>query len=214
MKPYKDQKLTWDQKTLRDEQGQAVMMDWEAPIMKLAAQTICQNGGRVLNVGFGMGLIDGYIEEENIDEHWIIEMHPDVLEHMRLKGWYDKPHVRILEGPWQEHLETLPEFDGIYIDTWDEPLTEFLKNAHKFLKPDGIFSFFNNNYGWERKFGGIDPEAYYIMKDWANIEVEGVLELEEIASPEEQGIQGRKQPFYWNPKLTKYYNPKVTKKRN
>ena len=79
MKPYKDQKLTWDQKTLRDEQGQAVMMDWEAPIMKLAAQTICQNGGRVLNVGFGMGLIDGYIEEENIDEHWIIEMHPDVL---------------------------------------------------------------------------------------------------------------------------------------
>lgn len=209
MKPYKDQRLTWDQNTLRDEEGQAVMMDWEAPIMKLGASTICQNGGRVLNIGFGMGLIDGYIQQENIDEHWIIEMHPDVLQYMRDHGWYDKSNVRILEGPWQEHLETLPEFDGIYFDTWDESGIKLLKEVHKYLKPDGIFSFFNNVQKHER--GGVNLHVYNLLNQWGEIEITETIELDQVADSADQNIKGS---FYWNPACKTYNNPKVTKRCN
>ena len=63
-KPYIQQTLTYTEDgRLMDETGQAVMMDWERPIMEQAAKVITRNGGRVLNVGFGMGIIDTEIEK-------------------------------------------------------------------------------------------------------------------------------------------------------
>ena len=58
---------------LLDSNGNAVMMEWEKPIMKDAASLICRDGGRILNVGFGLGLIDNYIQSQDIKEHWIID---------------------------------------------------------------------------------------------------------------------------------------------
>ena len=50
-KPYIQQILTYTEDgRLMDETGQAVMMEWERPIMEQAAQVITRNGGRVLNV--------------------------------------------------------------------------------------------------------------------------------------------------------------------
>ena len=83
IKEYVNQKLTYTQDgRLLDEDGLAVMMDWEKPIMDRAAEIVCRNGGRVLNVGFGMGLIDTAIEQYDIYEHWIIETHLDVYQKM------------------------------------------------------------------------------------------------------------------------------------
>ena len=42
------------------------MMDWEAPLMERHAEIICQGGGDVLNVGFGMGIIDGCIQQHKV----------------------------------------------------------------------------------------------------------------------------------------------------
>jgi protein arginine N-methyltransferase 2 len=42
------------------------MMDWEAPLMERHAAIICQGGGNVLNVGFGMGIIDGCIQQHKV----------------------------------------------------------------------------------------------------------------------------------------------------
>ncbi len=42
--------------------GEAVMMGWEGPLMVKHADIICANGGDVLNVGFGLGLIDDEIQ--------------------------------------------------------------------------------------------------------------------------------------------------------
>ena len=55
----------------------------------------------------------------------IIEAHPDVLAHMRSKGWYDKPGVVILEGKWQDYVKSYRllsygGFDVIYTDTFSE----------------------------------------------------------------------------------------------
>ena len=57
--------------------------------------------------------------------HVIIEPHPDVLARMRQKGWYDKENVLILEGKWQEFVESdtllgIGGFDAIYTDTFSE----------------------------------------------------------------------------------------------
>ena len=38
--------------------GEAVMMSWELPLMERHAEVICAQGGDVLNIGFGLGLID------------------------------------------------------------------------------------------------------------------------------------------------------------
>ena len=57
--------------------------------------------------------------------HVIIEPHPDVLKHMKDSGWYAKPGVKILEGKWQdfvdsEELLAVGGFDVIYTDTFSE----------------------------------------------------------------------------------------------
>lgn len=57
--------------------------------------------------------------------HVIIEPHPDVLAHMRKLGWFDKPNVRILEGKWQDFVDSeellgTGGFDVVYTDTFSE----------------------------------------------------------------------------------------------
>ena len=57
--------------------------------------------------------------------HVIIEPHPDVLEYMKSQGWYSKPNVKILEGKWQDYVDSpellgVGKFDVIYTDTFSE----------------------------------------------------------------------------------------------
>ena len=57
-----------------------VMMDWEDDIMKASADYICENGGDILEFGFGMGISAGHIQNNNINSHTIIENHPQIIE--------------------------------------------------------------------------------------------------------------------------------------
>ena len=57
--------------------------------------------------------------------HYIVEAHPDVLQHMKELGWYEKPGVKIFEGKWQDFVESeellaLGGFDIVYTDTFSE----------------------------------------------------------------------------------------------
>jgi protein arginine N-methyltransferase 2 len=36
-------------------------MGWEKPLMEVHAKIICSKGGDILNVGFGLGIIDTFI---------------------------------------------------------------------------------------------------------------------------------------------------------
>jgi protein arginine N-methyltransferase 2 len=47
---------------LLDEDDRGVMMEWERPLMRAHAEVVCQTKGDVLNVGFGMGIVDGFIQ--------------------------------------------------------------------------------------------------------------------------------------------------------
>jgi protein arginine N-methyltransferase 2 len=119
---YLNSKLTYSHGLLIDESGNAVMMGWEAPLMKEHVKHICapKKSPSILNVGFGLGIIDTYIQECNPSRHVIIEAHPDVLAHMKAEGWYEKSNVEIIEGRWQDFIENVGVFDGIFFDTFGE----------------------------------------------------------------------------------------------
>ena len=107
-----------------------------------------KDGLKVLNVGFGLGIVRicwvlvllyaliNLSHSTQIDtmfqalptkpaQHVIIEAHPDVLKHMKELDWYEKPGVKVLEGKWQDFVESeellsVGGFDVIYTDTFSE----------------------------------------------------------------------------------------------
>ena len=96
---YLNQKVIYtDDGRLLDEEGNAVMMGWEIDIMEDIAKILCKNKGKILNVGFGLGLIDEFIELEKPKEHWIIEAHPDVINYMKTdkKNYNNKINLILL----------------------------------------------------------------------------------------------------------------------
>jgi hypothetical protein len=208
VKPYKDQKLTYSSDgRLLDEYGNAVLMEWERPIMKKSAELVCRNGGKVLNVGFGMGIIDSYIQEKNISEHWIIEPHKDVYKKMFDDGWHLKPKVKILFGDWQWYFKYLPMFDGIYFDTWEDNGGDFLMKVRSILKENGIFSYFNNPREDEKGLHMTDDDFEIITK-WGEVEFQPI-DLDFIDSTDRQRTDGL---IYWHQEWKKYYCPIIKKK--
>lgn len=160
---YLESTLTYDSggTKLVDADSNGVMMAWETGIMERSVQEllpVCGPAKRVLNVGFGMGIVDSAFRrrlEEGGREfrHVIVEPHPDVLKKMKNDGWMDMAGVEVLEGRWQEVLPTLietgvDEFDAIYFDTFAEPYTAlktfFSECVVTLLNPNGgRFGFFH-----------------------------------------------------------------------
>ena len=205
-RPYHNEKLTYtDGGNLIDSQGNAIMMGWEDSIMKHQASTICSNGGDILNVGFGLGIIDNYIQSHSPSTHWIIESHPDVQRKIIEDGWLKKPNVKVIFKPWQEVIHYLPKFDGIYFDTWGESQKGFDTNIFKLLKPGGVYSFFNNPIG--SGDNNILFESYHILSKFCNISTDQ-LELHNIPTPQFQPNE------YWDPNNKIYYNPICKLKEN
>ena len=141
---------------LLDNDDDAIMMEWERPLMKAHASILTnQTKGtkRILNVGFGMGIIDTILQTEwEPSYHVIIEAHPKVYEQMKVDGWDQKKGVRICYGRWQDWMPKLIQeeglqFDGIFYDTYGEHFTDledFQQLMSQILqKPNGIYSFFN-----------------------------------------------------------------------
>jgi protein arginine N-methyltransferase 2 len=214
-KSYFQQNLKYTEDLLLDEEGKFIMMEWERPIMKQAAKDICKNGGDVLNVGFGMGIIDSYIEQYSIKTHWIIEAHPEVQKKILDKGWGEKKHVKLIFQPWQEVLNKLPKFDGIYFDTWDEDQNPFNEYISYILKPKGVYSFFNNPTAHSEEFN----YPYLPLQDYIQSPVNEFYEKGPIAKekfsqfdinftpikvdpPENNGYFNPKKKIYWHPLLT------------
>ena len=185
-----------------------------ACVQKAHAEFMCRSKGDVLNVGFGLGLVDTAIQSHNPRSHTIIEAHPDVYKKMIADGWDKKPGVKIYHARsvrvclcvcvcvcvsvrvcactcacvcayacvcvrvchedgkaptalarshthththhmlrWQDVVDQLPQFDGIFFDTFDDVLHmhEFHVHLPTLLKKGGAYSFFN----------GICPDNYF-----------------------------------------------------
>lgn len=215
---YKDDALI----TSNDKDG--VMMEWESSLMKHGCETIFSsiedpNDVIVLNIGFGMGIIDKLIQEKASKTHYICEAHPDVLAKMKKDGWFEKPNVVVLSGRWQD---TLPEllnkgvfFDGIYYDTFSEHYNDMLDLYDLIvglLKPTGTFSFFNGL--------GADRQVIYdVYKKIVEIDLNNYglnVEFKELAIPKQtlKQFDNAKESIwndinrpYW--RCEKYYHPEI-----
>ena len=138
---YLDTDLTFTENEILLPDGFEVMMEWERPIMERSAEIITVNSGDVLNVGFGMAIIDTAIQQFELNTHTIIEAHPQVIT--RAEEWAkDKKGVQIVPTRWQEALDKIGPFDGIYFDTLMPPMIPFMRETPKLLKPGGVFTFF------------------------------------------------------------------------
>lgn len=137
---------TYKNSNLYNWKGEAVMMEWERDWMKKSADIVCSNGGDILNIGHGLGIVDSYIQEHNPTSHWIIEPHQDVINHMKETNWFSK--ATVIKSRWQNVINDLPTFDGIYFDTWSDNFDDFknglISRLPYLLNKGGIFSYWVN----------------------------------------------------------------------
>ncbi|KAL9667346.1 hypothetical protein QQ045_001700 [Rhodiola kirilowii] len=147
---YLEDRVSFSEDKIMDAESKAVMMAWEKPLMEAHAKAVCSQGGHILNIGFGMGLVDAAIQQYSPLSHTIVEAHPEVYDRMCRTGWKEKKNVKIVFGRWQDVLSQLDTYDGIFFDTYGEyyeDLREFHHHLPSLLKPGGIYSFFNGLCG-------------------------------------------------------------------
>lgn len=212
--------LTLDDSKLVDEDGNGVMMAWETDIMQQSKDALLrepQQGKRILNVGFGMGIIDSMFADTKPAQHHIIEAHPEVLKRISAPeskfgaAWEasgpEPGAYTVHQGKWQDICpQLLAEgrvYDAIYFDTFGEDYSQlkqfFTDYVPGLLDADGVFGFFNG-LGADRK---ICYDVYTkvvemhladagLDVDWSVIDVD--LEgLEEAGKGEWEGVRRR----YW-----------------
>lgn len=70
-----------------DADANGVMMSWETPIMARTTELLAPSPGlRILNIGFGLGIIDRLFAATKPLAHHIIEAHPGVIARLRSSG--------------------------------------------------------------------------------------------------------------------------------
>ena len=213
--PFLSSTLSMDSSRILDEQQNGVMMAWESGIMKHSADALLSStGSRVLNIGFGMGIFDNFIEnhEHRPTSHHIIEAHPAVLAKMRETGWYDRPSVTIHEGRWQDVLPRLvfqgQMYDVIFFDTFAESYSEFRHFFSEYviglLEQDGRWSYFNG-MGADRQ---ISYDVYQKVVEMDLFETGFDVEwVEEIDVPDLRGDWEGVRRRYWD--IKRYRVPLV-----
>lgn len=195
--------LTGDK--LLDNEQNGVMMSWESGIMaRSAAALLCKPDLCVLNIGFGMGIIDQHFQnhENRPAVHHIVEAHPDVLSHMKKEGWDHRAGVTIHEGKWQDVLPSLVAqgqmFDAVFFDTFAESYSDFrdffTEQVIGLLDQDGRWSFFNG-MGADRQ---INYDVYQKVVEMDLLEAGFDISWEKVELPplkeEWEGVKRR----YWD----------------
>ncbi|KAI0194592.1 arginine N-methyltransferase 2 [Astrocystis sublimbata] len=224
--------LTYTDGKLVDDEQNGVMMAWETSIMRWSVDKLLPglpSGKRILNIGFGMGIIDTMFRDTQPSRHHIIEAHPEVLKHVDTspdckfgQDWESSGPAdgafKIHRGRWQDVVPKLLEqgemYDAIYFDTFGEDYGQlrmfFTEYVPALLDEGGIFSFFNG-LGADRK---VCYDVYIrvvemhlsdagLDLDWDHMKVD-MKGLEEDGKGEWQGVKRR----YWT--LDEYWLPTVT----
>ena len=121
-----------------------VMMDWEHPMMSSSAAYVTQNGGDILEIGFGMGISAGYIQSHSINSHTIVENHPEIIP--KAVEWAsNKSNVTIVSQSWYDVKDSLGTFDGVFYDTYgDDDLIYFSSSLSGLTKNGTKVTWWNN----------------------------------------------------------------------
>jgi protein arginine N-methyltransferase 2 len=122
-----------------------VMMSWEDSLMSASAAYVCEGGGDILEIGFGMGISANYIQSHSISSHTIIENHPQIIT--KAQEWANgKSNVTIISGSWYDVKDSLSTYDGIFYDTYgDQNMNNFSSSLSSLTKTGTRVTWWNNN---------------------------------------------------------------------
>ncbi|KAK0108539.1 Arginine N-methyltransferase 2 [Cadophora gregata] len=169
---YLASNLTFTDSALLDSDANGVMMSWETAIMRRTVDLLIPDlkpGSRILNIGFGMGIVDRMFRDTKPARHHILEAHPAVLQKLASedsdfgKSWEESAPsageegsgkegaYRIHAGKWQDICPQLLQsgevYDAIYFDTFGEDYSQlklfFTEFVPGLLDGEGRFGFFN-----------------------------------------------------------------------
>lgn len=140
--------------------GQEVMQSWEKPLMDAMAKEVGKTKGSVLELGFGMAISAEALIQYGAQKYTVVEYNEEVAK--SFDAWKQKhPSVdcQLILGKWQDSLDKLELYDGIFFDTYpisneeyqeDEVdglayshCSKFFETASKLLKPGGVFTYFS-----------------------------------------------------------------------
>lgn len=146
---YREKILTFQEDKIffSDNTGvKAVMMDWEAPIMAAHAQYVAENGGNILEIGYGLGISARSIQTYSPNSHTIVEIHPDIAKEAQI--WANKQRgVSIVQGDWYgltKEIQALGPFDGIFYDAYgDDNIQYLVEFCTSILNKGGRFTLWN-----------------------------------------------------------------------
>ncbi len=137
-----------------DQDGNMVMAAWETDIMQRSAAALCAGqpeGFAIVNIGFGLGIVDRLIQTYKPARHVIVEAHPDALQLMRDQGWHKIPGVEIVGAKWEDAINdphsplAAGGFDAVYFDTYSQDyadLRAFFEELPNIMAgPEARFSF-------------------------------------------------------------------------
>ena len=127
--------------------------------MSSSAAYVCEGGGDILEIGFGMGISAGYIQSHSITSHTIIENHPEIIP--KAQEWASgKPNVTIITGSWYDVKSDLSTYDGLFYDTFgDDDMIHFSSSLSSLVKSGGRATWWNNNPS-RTNFYGIPNVTY------------------------------------------------------
>ena len=148
--------------------GVEVMMDWEHPIMSASTAYITQNGGDILEIGFGMGIASGYIQSHSISSHTIIENHPQIIS--KAVEWASgKSNITIVSQSWYDVLDSLGTYDGIFHDTFDDQnMGEFSSSLPSLTKPGTKATMF---WGEINDTSSIPPSERFNIQSFETVDI-------------------------------------------
>ena len=143
---YSDKITTKLQETFGDMEI-PVMMDWEDSLMSASAAYVTQNGGDILEIGFGMGISAGYMHSHSINSHTIVENHPEIIP-KAIEWANNKSNVTIVSQSWYDVKDSLGTFDGIFYDTFEDMnYGNFSSSLSTWTKNGTKVTFWNDDSG-------------------------------------------------------------------
>lgn len=127
---------------LKDNPKSIVMGSVAKSLMEMYSYVVCQNGGDVLDVGFGMGFSANKMSELS-NTYTCIEINPQIYE-KAIEWAKGKPNVEIIFGDWVDVIPALTKkFDGIFMDTYsDKNYKEFETYCETIANENCILSMF------------------------------------------------------------------------
>jgi guanidinoacetate N-methyltransferase len=128
-------------------------------VMRAMTSIVAEAHGDVLEVGFGRGVSAMLIQEAGVRSHTIVECNDSVVERFhRWREQYRERDIRLVHGRWQDTVDRLGQYDGIFFHTYPLNEEEYLEQvvrsvtfaqgffpvAAAHLREGGIFTYLTN----------------------------------------------------------------------